>query len=145
MLPTPKYDEEQEGYHNYVSPHIMGLISIPITSYGNKLSETGMILEALAAESYYTIIPQYIETTLQSKYVRRPEDAEMVRLVIENTVYDPMTIYDFGGFGVFFDCDIDNDHAFASKIERYKKLVNASITQTTEKLIEKSEEAALAE
>ena len=69
IIPTPKYEESQDAYYSMVSQHTTGLLSVPITLTGDKLSEVGMVLEALAAESHYTLIPEYIETSLKIKDV----------------------------------------------------------------------------
>ena len=57
ILPIPKWDEAQEDYHNVVSLYCAALICVPKTA-GN-LERTGVILEALNAESMYTLTPAY--------------------------------------------------------------------------------------
>lgn len=95
ILPTPKYDEAQEEYISFVSQHITGLMSIPNTA--SDLARTGVILEALAAESYYTLTPAYYDVTLKSKASRDDESAEMLDIIFSNRVYDPGEYFDFGG------------------------------------------------
>lgn len=96
ILPIPKYEEAQDKYYSMVSRYITGLPSIPITLTGEKLDEVGLVLEALSAESYYTLIPEYIETSLKTKNSRDAESADMLDIIINNRVFDPMHIYNFG-------------------------------------------------
>ena len=94
ILPTPKYDEAQENYISFVSQHIMGLMSIPATA--TDLDRTGVILEALAAESYYTLTPAYYDVALKTKASRDDESAEMLDIIFSNRVYDLGEYFNFG-------------------------------------------------
>ena len=98
ILPTPKYDEAQENYISFVSQHIMGLMSVPNTA--SDLERTGTILEALAAESYYTLTPAYYEVALKSKASRDDESAEMLDFIFSNRVYD---LGEYFNFGLIYD------------------------------------------
>lgn len=95
ILPTPKYDELQENYISFVSQHIMGLMSVPNTA--PDLARTGTILEALAAESYYTLTPAYYDVALKSKASRDDESAEMLDIIFANRIYDLGEYFNFGG------------------------------------------------
>ena len=118
-----------------VSQHSTGLLSVPITLTGDKLSEVGMVLEALAAESHYTLIPEYIETSLKTKNSRDAESADMLDIIINNRVFDPMLIYNFGGFAdAFMDLGKNNNTDIASFIKGKQKLVDKMIKKTTEAL-----------
>jgi hypothetical protein len=81
-----------------VSQHTTGLMSVPLVITGEKLSNLGIILEAMAAESHYELIPTYIEESLKTKYSRDAESGAMLDIIINNRVFDPMLIYNFGGF-----------------------------------------------
>ena len=98
ILPTPKYDEAQENYISFVSQHIMGLMSVPASA--SDLNRTGIILEALAAESYYTLTPAYYEVALKTKGSRDDESAEMLDTIFSNRVYD---LGEYFNFGSIFD------------------------------------------
>ena len=140
ILPTPKYDESQDRYYSFVSQHTTGLMSIPITIAGDKLDELGLILEALAAESHYTVIPEYIELSLKTKHARDHESGEMLDIIINNRVFDPMTIYDFGGFGNHFQgYGPNNTTDIASDVKKQAKIVQKSIDRVVKKLQEYGE------
>ncbi len=128
IIPIPKYEEAQDKYYSLVSQHTTGLMSIPITCAGDELSEVGMVLEALAAESHYTLIPEYIETSLKTKNSRDAESADMLDIILNNRVFDPMNVYSFANFGdAIMDAADANNKDMASLIKSREKLVNKSI------------------
>lgn len=94
ILPNPKYDEAQKEYFNNVYGWCTTSISIPITSDPER---TGMILEALTAESYYTLRPAYYEISLKTKFLRDNESEEMLDLIFNSRCYDLGNVYNWGG------------------------------------------------
>ena len=94
-----------------------------------------MILEAMAAESHYTLIPEYIETSLKTKNSRDAESADMLDIIINNRVFDPMNIYAFANFGdAIMDAADANNKDIASLVKSKQKLVNISIERTVKAL-----------
>jgi hypothetical protein len=137
IIPIPKYDEAQDNYYSLVSQHTTGLMSIPITCAGDELSEVGMILEALAAESHYTLIPEYIETSLKTKNSRDAESADMLDIILNNRVFDPMNVYSFANFGdAIMDAADANNKDIASLIKSKEKIVNKSIERLLDAMSE---------
>jgi len=137
ILPTPKANEEQEKHYSMVSRHHTGLLSIPTTAYGQKLEQLGIILEALAAESHYTVIPAYIETSLKTKHARDAESADMLDIIINSRIYDPVYIYDFGDFADQFLCmgepGLDNITSF---LKSRQKMIGKVIEKFNKSLLE---------
>lgn len=86
IIPYPKNVEVDAGsiYYGYTSggwPLI-----VPITN--TRIEETGAVLEAMAYESYITVIPKYYEIVLLVKQSRDDESANMLRMMNENRVMD---------------------------------------------------------
>ena len=112
-------------------------MSIPLTIAGDALDELGIILEALAAESQYTLIPEYIESSLKTKYARDEQSADMLDIIINNRVFDPMEIYNFGGFaGTFMNYGPNNTTDIASNVQKQSKVVSKSIDKFLKALLE---------
>ena len=99
ILPMPKYDDSQKQYHSAVNPWSGVLLGVP--KGAGDLSRTGIILEALAAESRYTVQPAYYEIVLQRKFARDEESGEILDIIFNSRVYDIGAIYSFGN--VFLD------------------------------------------
>lgn len=132
ILPTPKYDEAQDGYYNMVNPHNCGLLTVPSNSASPEM--TGIILEALAAESKYTLRSAYYDITLEGKSLRDTESEAMLDLIIENRIYDAGSIYDFGNFAMqWLYIAASGNKDVVSFHERYAK----SITKDIDKLVKK--------
>ena len=56
--------------------------------------------EALAAESYYTLVPGFYDVVLKTKNTRDDESAGMIELILKNRVYDLGMYYNFAGFAM---------------------------------------------
>ena len=137
IIPTPKYEASQDNYYSMVSQHTTGLMSIPLVLTGEKLSNLGIILEAMAAESHYELIPTYIEESLKTKYSRDAESAGMLDIIINNRVFDPMIIYNFGGFAdTFQGWGGSNNTQIASTLAKSQKPVQKILDRFIEASLE---------
>ena len=88
ILPMPKYDENQEYYYGvcYDSP-----MWVPITV--TDTDRTGMIIEAMSAEGYKTIMPAYKDIALKNRYAVDTDSAEMLDIIFANRVISVSLIY----------------------------------------------------
>ncbi|MCL1793600.1 MAG: extracellular solute-binding protein [Oscillospiraceae bacterium] len=116
ILPNPKYDEAQGEYYNAVHAWCTTSVSIPITSDSER---TGIVLEALTAESYYTLRPAYYDTSLKTKLMRDDESGEMLDLIFSNRCYDLGHVYNWGGiFDIFGSLTEKKSTDFVSAYEK---------------------------
>ena len=69
ILPMPKYDENQESYYHTVNSNTCNTIEIP-NSAGIDPEFSGFIIEAMSAESTYTLKEAYYDITLNTKITR---------------------------------------------------------------------------
>ncbi|MCL2099802.1 MAG: extracellular solute-binding protein [Oscillospiraceae bacterium] len=81
ILPFPKYDTSQNTYCAVVR-NAASLLGIP-ASVSNP-HESGLIMEALAAESYRVVIPAYYDVSLKVKQARDEESGEMLDIIRDN-------------------------------------------------------------
>ena len=98
ILPIPKYDEVQERHWSQVNSNMGDALAIPVTGSDEDTERTGIILEALTAESKYTLQPAYYDINLYGKYVRDEESGDMLDIILNTTMYDLGEVYGFGGF-----------------------------------------------
>ena len=87
IVPVPKLDEAQEGYHSHIHDNTDGFC-VPLTTYGDELSMVGAVMEAMASEGYRTLMPAYYETALKTKYVSDEDSVQMLDLVIDSLRVD---------------------------------------------------------
>jgi hypothetical protein len=108
IIPMPKYEASQENYLSIVNPYTGVLLGVPITA--GDLERTSIILEALSAESRYTLQPAYYDVVLTRKMARDEESEEMLDIIFGNRVYDIGAIYAFGDafIGLITLCDRSN-------------------------------------
>jgi len=81
IIPFPKYDETQADYTTYIAGYA-AFCGIPVTT--SDMQRTGVILENLCAYSYGELREAYVQTTLNFKYIRDQESAEMLNLILDS-------------------------------------------------------------
>jgi hypothetical protein len=117
VLPYPKLDTAQNQYYTTVGSWHSGFICVPIGQADEE--RTASIIEALAAESLYTLQPAYYDKALKGKYVRDDDSIEMLDLIFGTKVFDIGWLYQIG----FYNEEImnqlrNNKRDFISMYER---------------------------
>jgi hypothetical protein len=126
ILPLPKYNETQERYYSDVNSYTGAMLGVPKSATDPE--RTSIILEALAAESRYTLFPVYYDLTLQRKYTRDEESAAMLDIIFTTTVYDSGAAYNFASiWNTMSDICGKEDRNFASFAEKNEGRVQNAI------------------
>ena len=133
IVPMPKYDTTQDSYYSFVHMYCANCIVVPKT--GQDFARTGVIVEALSAESMYTLKPAYYDKTLMGKGVRDAESAAMLDIIFATRIYDLGYMFNWGGLysqvgslaGKAGQTDISG---YASSLTRVAKAVNKAINTT---------------
>jgi hypothetical protein len=94
IIPQPKFNETQENYISNVNSWSGAMIGVP--KIAADFERTSIILEALAAEGYYTLKPAYYDVVLNRKYMRDEESSVMLDIIFGSRQYDICTLYNFG-------------------------------------------------
>ena len=95
IIPLPKLDESQESYYTPVGSWDAAYVCIPISTENE--TRTSTIIERTAYISSVIVTPAYYDRTLNGKYIRDEDSAEMITIEIKNRMYDIGLMYDFGG------------------------------------------------
>ena len=85
VLPMPKFDASQERYATLCDAGC-NCISVPITCRDPEL--TGAMIESMSAYSTNSVIPAYVDVSLQTKIARDEESVEMMQIVLDSRVMD---------------------------------------------------------
>ncbi len=133
ILPVPKFTEAQESYYCYADGHCVNAIGVPVTNLASE--KIGFVLEAMAAESKNNLTPAYFEVCLTDKYVRDPDSAEMLSLVMESAVLDLGEVFQWNGITNTVSEAINNGSAIASTITKQESAVNKSIEKTVKAIL----------
>lgn len=95
IIPYPKYDEAQEGYHSYAYDWYT-LFGIPLDVKDQDFA--ALITEALAKVSSEYVVPVYIDTVLKEKYARDEDTKLMINIIRDGLTFD---------FGVVFSAQLE--------------------------------------
>lgn len=130
VLPFPKLDETQKTYNHFI--HVTAaMMSIPVTNV--ELDNTGILLEAMAAKSKYTLQKAYYDVCLEGKFMRDEESSAMLDIILDTRNYDIGYIYGWGNLFQHFRGVLTSGKGdFVSK---YTKAESAAV-KTMEKTIE---------
>ena len=90
IIPFPKYDEFQDDYlaHSYDGHSIF---CIPASLVNTDMS--GAMMDAMAAESKQSVVPEYYEVVLKGRTSRDEESAEMLDIIRNNLYFDFGFVY----------------------------------------------------
>ena len=135
IVPTPKYDEAQTRYYNTYSYINCTAYSVPLTSVDP--TRTGVILEAMAEISKYTLSPAYYDVALKGKFIRDDESAEMLDLILAHRAYDLGMIFNWGSlFSTITGLATAQSPDFASAYAKQESAAQKDIEQFIEQLNE---------
>jgi len=134
VLPFPKLDEHQANYYSFVDSWCMNHIVIPVTN--DNLEQTGQILEALSAESYYTVRPAYYDIMLTGQFVRDEESVMMLDIILENKLVSLDEIFNWGIFGAISPALTAPSPDFVSVIERVMARTETMIERTVDAILD---------
>ena len=131
VLPLPKYDEYQENYRHTVNQTVASMMLIPQTN--RRLSDTGIVVETLAAEGQNDIISAYIERSLITRDARDAESEKPIRTIFSTIHYDLGFMYDIGGIKSTLTVLVNGTNTnFVSTIERQTNIINDEIAKMVE-------------
>jgi len=129
IIPLPKYDENQNGYHTYVFPPPVMLV--PTTSF--DLNRTGMILEALCYESTDTVVKAYYDDLLKTKISRDDDSEAMLDIIFRNRIYSVTDIYYMPEtFEQFYELCRNKDANIVSWLEKNENRIAAAVEKNNQ-------------
>ncbi|MBE6688510.1 MAG: extracellular solute-binding protein [Ruminococcaceae bacterium] len=135
LIPHPKYDKDQKDYYSVVHSTTC-MISVPLTITDSE--RNSIIMEALCAESKYTLRKAYYDTSLTTKFLRYDDgSSEMLDIIFANRVYDLGFINDWGGYyNGFINLFTAGSKDFASMYAKNESKALKSIDQIVERYMD---------
>ncbi|MFA6947967.1 MAG: hypothetical protein WCQ72_03200 [Eubacteriales bacterium] len=133
IVPYPKYEEAQTGYSASLYQQLP-LLCVPVTN--PDYEKTGIILDALAYQSYTDTMPVFYNTTVSQKGLRNEDSVEMLGIIRESRFFDIGLAYGWtNDLWEKVRVKINGGSAdVASIIAKESEKVAAKITKTMEKL-----------
>ncbi|MBQ9848739.1 MAG: hypothetical protein IJO64_06755 [Clostridia bacterium] len=134
VVPEPKFDESQDGYHSLVNPWGASCFAIPVCVVGEKLQMTVDALNVLGASSKNTIAKDYQETVLSYMKTRDDESAEMINeYILPTRACDIGMVYQWGGLDILLqDMAKQPVGSFASNFEAKKTAAETALSETVD-------------
>lgn len=134
LLPMMKYDENQEDFAHSFSTYWSSTIYVPRNLSNTEM--TGILLEAINADSYYSVAKAYYEVVLKGKAMRDLDSCEMIDIIRSSRTIDPEQAYGFLGINEIYYNILKNrsTEGFASKIEAVRSSAQTKIDKTLAKM-----------
>ena len=85
ILPMPKLNTEQENYRSHSSDN-MSVFLIP--GHINDAEYVGTVVDALNAESKYSVIPTYYDVVLKGRTTKDEQSSAMLDIIRDNLAFD---------------------------------------------------------
>ena len=95
MVPMPMVLPEQQRFYTTLNPNNANTIAIPITV--QNPGAVSHVVEALMAESRYTLRPAYFYVAMERQFMRDEESVEMLEIILESRIFDLIVAYQWGG------------------------------------------------
>lgn len=130
VIPFPKYDETQGTYLSLIHD-VAYMYGIPTDCQNVEI--TCAMMEALASESYRSVMPVYYSQVLKDKYARDTISGQIIDIIHDNPVADFAYIMGMGFNGpIRYMCNSTGNNTYASETEKNIK----SAQKQLEELIE---------
>lgn len=120
VVPYPKLNEEQLGYHSNMVGAVGCVVVIPKSTKGSALEMTDFMLEAMAAASKRQLTPAYYQRSIKGE-IQDEESVPMLDIILETRVYDLGYYYEWGGLVTQASTDLKNGVTSASNNIKSRK------------------------
>lgn len=116
ILPSPKYDEQQENYKTAVVSEVSVIPAVVM-----DMEMSAMILEALQYETWKTVRPAYYDIALKTKYSQDEASGQMLDIIFDNLTASFSYMYSriIGGYP---GNSLGQSEAYASNFARFLKV-----------------------
>ncbi|MCI8386861.1 MAG: hypothetical protein HFE63_00140 [Clostridiales bacterium] len=132
VVPMPKFDEEQENYQSMIAS--WGTLMTTIPASASDPERTGIILDALAYDSYKNLMEPYYDTYLTNKGVRNDDSADMLKIIRDTRIVNVGRMFGWTNSVINSITSTlkKGDPSVASAIASAKSSVEANIERTLE-------------
>ncbi len=127
ILPSPKWDEKQEAYYSFLSPHGSCFIGLPQTVAGNE--NYGFLTEALARYSHQYVRPIAFDLVYKEKDSRDERTVAILDMLLDGMYIDFQSLYNFGALNDQLTNIFFKDAAVVSTIEKRQSSVDKAIAK----------------
>ena len=132
VLPSPKYDENQQRYYHDASLGNSPASAIPISATDASLS--AFLMEAMSYESFYRVLPIFYENYLNTKLVRDEDSVEMLQIVHNSLYYDIGALFNWGDMRMIIEnMSNGSENTLVTQYAKIAKVVQKQVEKTVKK------------
>jgi len=133
VIPFPMLDSNQKEYTNFIH-NSANYVAVPVTV--PNAEEIGGVLEALASESYRSVVEVYFETALKAKYSSDSQSGKCIDII--RAVSKKSFIADYNAFTnklgfIITDQAVAGKNTFSSTYAASIEAANKKVLETVEK------------
>ena len=132
IIPMPKYNAEQENYHQYTTGYCCTVVCFPTTTVGEALEISSFVVEAMAIESVETVTPAYYDICLKGRYIDDVDSAMMLDIITTSVSSDYAEILSWGGFKDAVQSAISSGVAISSVIKANSTITKKALQRSIE-------------
>jgi len=120
-----RYDEEQQNHFTRLCFYDTSVIPVTVPD----IECSSIILEALACDSFNTVVPAYKEKILKSKFVRDEDSSQMMDIIMQHRVVDlgDTVFLDTIRNGFIKSAFLNNTRELASSIKSKEKMMQKNL------------------
>jgi hypothetical protein len=85
VLPSPKFNDDQDAYHSHSNDTFTVFI---IPGHTTNPEFCGTVVDALSAESKFSVIPTYYDVVLKGRTTKDERDIPMLDIIRDNLSFD---------------------------------------------------------
>ena len=132
IIPMPKYNAEQENYHQYTTGYCCTVVCFPTTTKDSALDVASFVVEAMAIESVETVTPAYYDICLKGRYIDDAESAAMLDIITTSVSSDYAEILSWGSFKTSVQDAISAGTPISSVIKANKTVTKKALDRSVE-------------
>lgn len=134
VIPFPKYDEAQSGYHSLVNHMWASAVAVPaVCADTNKV---GYVLDTLGYYSPDTVTNAVIEKNIYTRSARDEESGEMLRMIFASKVFETSIVYNWGIYGKWCDLGMAETPDIVSAFTASEESINKTIADCMQSITE---------
>lgn len=128
ILPTPKFDENQDKYYSFCDSWSTNHILLPHTL--SNVQETAYVLELMNYESMKRIRPAFYDLSLTYKHFRDEESAAMLDIIMNSRIVSLDEMFGWGMHNALYGTVTGRGGNFVSYIESVEGKIMANMSKT---------------
>ncbi len=127
IIPMPKFAADQDKYYSPVNPYSAVALCLPASIPQGDIEKVSIVLEVMAAESHYNIMPAFYDVVLDVKLVNDPVISSMLDITFGNRIYDIGLIWNLGGLRPTIVTGTPRADSVSSDMKRIESAVNTAM------------------